>query len=49
MGFGTFKSAKRVALLGKSQRTDESVKIAAAIVPKFSVGTAFKAAVKNTR
>lgn len=49
MGFGTFKSVKRAARLGKNPRTGESVKIAAAIAPKFSAGAAFKAAVHKKR
>lgn len=49
MGFGTFKSAKRTARVGKNPRTGEAVKIAAATVPKFSAGAAFKAAVNKKR
>ncbi len=49
MGFGTFKSVKRAARMGKNPRTGEAVKIAAASVPKFSAGAAFKAAVNKKR
>ncbi len=49
IGFGTFKCAKRAARVGKNPRTGEPVKIATAIVPKFSVGVAFKAAVNKKR
>ncbi len=43
IGFGTFKAAKRAA------RTGEKLKIAAATVPKFSAGAAFKAAVNKKK
>lgn len=49
IGFGTFKSTKRAARMGKNPRTGEAVKIAAAIVPKFSAGAAFKSAVNKKR
>jgi DNA-binding protein HU-beta len=49
IGFGTFKTAKRAARVGKNPRTGEPVKIAAANVPKFSAGIAFKAAVNKKR
>lgn len=49
IGFGTFKSVKREARVGKNPRTGEPVKIAATIVPKFSAGAAFKAAVNKKR
>ena len=49
IGFGTFKSIKRAARMGKNPRTGEAVKIAAASVPKFSAGAAFKAAVNKKR
>ena len=42
IGFGTFKAAARAA------RTGEALKIAAAVVPRFTAGAAFKAAV-NTK
>jgi nucleoid DNA-binding protein len=49
IGFGSFKAAKRVARTGKNPRTGESVKIAAATVPRFSAGAAFKAAVNKKK
>lgn len=49
IGFGTFKAAKRAARKGKNPRTGEPLKIAAATVPKFSAGAAFKAAVNKKR
>lgn len=45
IGFGTFKAAERAARVGKNPKTGEALKIAAATVPKFSAGAAFKAAV----
>ena len=49
IGFGTFKATKRAARKGKNPRTGEPLKIAAATVPKFSAGAAFKAAVNNKK
>lgn len=49
IGFGSFKAAKRAACTGKNPRTGESVKIAAATVPRFSAGAAFKAAVNKKK
>ncbi len=49
IGFGTFKAAKRAARTGKNPRTGEKLKIAAATVPKFSAGAAFKAAVNKKK
>lgn len=49
IGFGTFKSVKRAARVGKNPRTGEPVKIAATTVPKFSAGAAFKTAVNKKR
>ncbi len=49
IGFGSFKATKRAARLGKNPRTGEPVKIAAATVPKFVAGAAFKAAVDKKR
>lgn len=45
VGFGSFKSAKRAARTGKNPKTGEPLKIAATVVPKFSAGASFKAAV----
>jgi DNA-binding protein HU-beta len=49
IGFGSFKSVKRAARIGKNPRTGEAVKIDAANVPKFSAGVAFKASVNKKR
>ena len=49
IGFGTFKAAKRAARKGKNPRTGEILKIAAATVPKFTAGAAFKAAVNKKK
>ena len=49
IGFGTFKAAKRAARNGKNPRTGEKLKIAAATVPKFTAGAAFKAAVNKKK
>ncbi len=49
IGFGTFKASKRAARTGKNPRTGEAVKIAAATVPKFSAGAAFKSAVNKKK
>ncbi|HOI53523.1 HU family DNA-binding protein [Azonexus caeni] len=45
VGFGTFKSAPRAARTGKNPKTGATLKIPATVVPKFTAGTAFKAAV----
>ncbi len=45
VGFGTFKSVKRAARIGKNPRTGVALKIPAAILPKFVPGAKFKAAV----
>ncbi|MDD2885470.1 MAG: HU family DNA-binding protein [Dechloromonas sp.] len=45
VGFGTFKSAQRAARTGKNPKTGATLKIPATTVPKFTAGTAFKAAV----
>ena len=47
IGFGTFKAATRAARTGKNPRTGEALKIAAATVPRFTAGAAFKAAVNK--
>lgn len=49
IGFGTFKAVKRAARKGKNPRTGEALKIAAATVPKFTAGAAFKAAVNKKK
>ncbi len=45
IGFGSFKAVKRAAREGKNPATGDKIKIAATVVPKFSAGAAFKAAV----
>lgn len=49
IGFGTFKANKRAARTGKNPRTGEPLKIAAATVPSFKAGAAFKAAVNTSK
>ncbi len=49
VGFGTFKSAKRAARTGVNPKTGEKLKIAAATVPRFTAGAAFKAAVAGKK
>lgn len=49
IGFGTFKATKRAARKGKNPRTGEPLKIAAATLPKFTAGAAFKAAVNKKK
>ena len=45
VGFGTFSVGERAARTGVNPRTKESIKIAAAKVPKFKAGKALKDAV----
>ncbi len=45
VGFGTFKPVKRAARVGKNPRTGVAVDIPAGVVPKFTPGAKFKAAV----
>jgi len=45
VGFGTFEARERAARTGKNPQTGEAVKIAAATVPAFKAGKAFKASV----
>ena len=49
VGFGSFKAAARAAREGKNPKTGEKLKIAATIVPKFSAGASFKAAVAASK
>lgn len=46
VGFGTFSTSKRKARKGRNPRTGEAIKIAAAKIPKFSAGKAFKLGIK---
>ena len=47
IGCGTFEARKREAREGKNPRTGEKSKIAAAKVPAFKAGAAFKDAVNK--
>lgn len=49
VGFGTFKSSKRAARTGRNPQTGKELKIAATTVPRFTAGTAFKAAVSGKK
>lgn len=49
VGFGTFKLQERPARTGRNPSTGDEIKIPAAKVPKFVPGTAFKAAVNETK
>ena len=49
VGFGTFYATKRKGGEGRNPRTGEKIKIAAATVPKFSAGAAFKEAANKKR
>ena len=42
VGFGTFLTSKREAREGRNPQTGETIKIAAATVPKFTPGLALK-------
>ncbi len=44
IGFGTFSVAQRKARKGRNPQTGKEIKIAAKKVPKFSAGSALKAA-----
>lgn len=44
-GFGSFKSSKRAARVGRNPQTGKEIKIAATTVPRFTAGAEFKAAV----
>ncbi|MGC2423513.1 MAG: HU family DNA-binding protein [Nitrospirota bacterium] len=46
VGFGTFSVTKRKARKGRNPKTGETIKIAAAKVPKFSAGKGLKDALK---
>ena len=47
IGFGTFEARERAARTGKNPQTGAAIKIAAATVPAFKAGKAFKEALKN--
>ncbi len=45
VGFGTFKAVERAAREGRNPATGEMIAIPASVMPKFTAGAAFKAAV----
>lgn len=49
VGFGTFKSSKRAARVGRNPQTGKELKIAATTVPRFTAGAGFKAAVTGKK
>lgn len=49
VGFGTFKSSKRAARVGRNPQTGKELKIAATTVPRFTAGAGFKAAVAGNK
>ena len=49
IGFGTFKSSKRAARVGRNPQTGKELKIAATTVPRFTAGAGFKAAVSGKK
>jgi DNA-binding protein HU-beta len=46
-GFGKFSTSARASRMGVNPRTGQRVEIQATTVPKFSAGSALKAAVKS--
>jgi DNA-binding protein HU-beta len=49
VGFGTFKSSKRAARVGRNPQTGKELKIAATTVPRFTAGSGFKVAVSGKK
>lgn len=49
IGFGSFKSSKRAARIGRNPQTGKELKIAATTVPRFTAGAGFKAAVAGKK
>jgi DNA-binding protein HU-beta len=49
VGFGTFKSGKRAARVGRNPSTGAEIKIPAAKTVKFAAGKAFKDAVNKRK
>ena len=49
IGFGTFEARSRKARTGKNPQTGAAIKIAAATVPAFKAGKAFKEAVNKKK
>ena len=49
VGFGSFKSSKRAARVGRNPQTGKEIKIAATTVPQFTAGAGVKAAVSGKK
>ena len=49
VGFGTFHASERASRTGLNPRTGEKIEIAAANVPKFTPGAAFKDAANKAQ
>ena len=49
IGFGTFKSSKRAARVGRNPQTGKELKIAATTVARFTAGAGFKTAVAGKK
>lgn len=49
VGFGTFKSSKRTARIGRNPATGKEIKIAATTVARFTAGATFKTAVAGKK
>ena len=49
IGFGSFKSSKRAARVGRNPATGKELKIAATTVPRFTAGATFKTAVAGKK
>ena len=49
IGFGTFKSGKRAARMGRNPQTGAEIKIPASKTVKFTAGKAFKDAVNKRK
>jgi DNA-binding protein HU-beta len=49
IGFGSFKSSKRAARVGRNPQTGKELKIAATTVPRFTAGAGFKTAVAGKK
>ena len=47
IGFGTFETSERKARTARNPQTGESIKIKAAVVPKFKAGKALKELVNS--
>lgn len=49
IGFGAFKAVERKGRTGKNPKTGEPINIPASVVPKFTPGASFKAAVASAK